>query len=480
MKLIATSGAYSSRSIIANAQRCVNLYPEINPPDTKSPVPVTHYMRPGKRQLAIPPALGPGRGMYTATNGDLFVTVDDVVYFVDSNFVYSALGNIGSGTSIVSMADNGQDVGDEIVVVDGSPNGWVITMSTRAFNPIVDATGTFVGSNRVDYLSGFFLFNAPNTPYWYISLANSVDFNALDIASKSSYADNIRTLGVRQREVWLIGNVSTEPWYLSGAADFPFEAVASTFSPYGTGATYSMVPIDARLFWLSQNLEGERMVVMTEGYQALRISTHALEAELLKYTTVADAIGGKYQIGGHIFYALHFPTADKTWAYDLATKQWAEQTWTDNDGVEHRDRATFYTHAYGKIIGQDWETGLLYELTNDVYQDNNLPILFRRGYPHRMDEMKRMTDWALTVDIQGGTTEDGEADPQLYMRYSDDRGATWSDPQQRPFGKIGEFNTSPQFTRMGEARDRVYEIFWSENLKTALNGLYLDAEQAET
>lgn len=478
-----TSGAYSARSIIANAQRCVNLFPEKNPDETKPPVPVTHYQRPGKLLLATPPATGTGRGLYRATNGDLYATIDDIIYFVSDSWVFSAVGNIGHGTSVVSMADNGQDVGDQICVVDGSVNGWEIVLSTRAFSQIVDATGTFVGANRVDYLQGFFLFNAPNTPYWYISLTNSLTFNALDIAAKSSYADSIQTLGVRQREVWLIGVLSTEPWYLSGAADFPFEAIASTFVPYGCIAKYSMCSIDVNLFWLSQDLKGQGIAVQSDGYNAKRISTYALEQEWQQYETLEDAVASTYQVAGHTFWSISFPTADKTWVYDLSTGQWYQSTWTDTNGDEHRDRVAFYAHAYGKVVGQDWETGELYEIDTETYTDNGDAIFFRRGFPHVLNEMKRLTHWSLTVDIQCGTTSetgDEDDDPMLNMRYSDDRGQTWSDPVTSTFGRIGQYDISPQYQRLGMARDRVYEVFWAEDLKTALNGLYLEAEQSES
>lgn len=486
-----TSGAYSARSIISDCQRCVNLYPEANTTPagimgwpsvggTKPPVPVTHYQRPGKNLLAIPPKQGPGRGLYRATNGTLYAVVDDTVYSVNSSFAFSAVGNIGHGTSVVSMADNGQDVGDNLVLVDGSSNGWVITMSTNAFAPIVDPTGLFVGSNRVDYLQGFFLFNAPNTPYWYISQADSVTFNALDIASKTSYADNIKTLGVRQREVWLIGDLSTEPWYLSGAPDFPFEAIASTFVPYGCVATYSMLSIDVSLFWLAQDLKGQGIVVKSNGYAAERISNHAIENEFLSYPTLTDAVAGTYQIEGHIFYILSFPSADKTWVYDLATGQWHELTWTDNDGAEHRDRCPFYAHAYNVIVGQDWETGLLYQIDTNTYQDNGQPIVFRRGFPHVLNEMKRVSHWSFVADMQCGTTTDNTANPQLNLRYSDDRGQTWSDPIMTTFGQIGQYDISPQFRRLGMARDRVYELFWSENMMTALNGAYIEVEPSSS
>jgi hypothetical protein len=47
-------------------------------------------------------------------------------------------------------------------------------------------------------------------------------------------------------------------------------------------------------------------------------------------------------------------------------------------------------------------------------------------------------------------------------------------------GKTGQYQDSPQFTRLGTARDRVYELYWSVSIKTALNGVYLEGEDAES
>jgi hypothetical protein len=484
-KLLLTSGAYQSRSVTANAQRCLNLYPEANPTETNPPVPVTHYTRPGKKLFALPPTLGAGRGLYRATNGDLYTAIDSTLYFVNSAGVYSAIGDLTEKTNpIVSMADNGEDVGNEMVVVDGTTNGWTVTLSSRAFAAISDGTGTFVGSTTVNYLSGFFLFNAPGTPFWYTSLLNSVTFNALDLASKNAYADNIAIVGVRQREAWLIGQLSTEPWYLSGASPFAFEAVSTTFVAYGCVAPYSQVTLDSELFWISQDLKGQAIVVQSSGYKAERISTHAIEQILQGYIatagTIADAIGSTYQVGGHTFYTLSFPTADATWQYDIATKQWSQLCWLDNDGNEHRDRCVLYVNAYNQVLGLDWQTGILYTIDVNTFTDNGLPIKCLRSFPHVVDEMKRITHWALVADMECGTTVDTVNTPLLNLRYSDDRGVSFSDYITTSMGNIGEYLTSPQFTRLGMARDRVYELSWSEPIKTALNAAYILTEQAQS
>jgi len=476
-----TSGAYQSDAVIANLQRCVNLYPEINPGDTKPGAPVTHWQRPGKKYLSSPGKAGVARGLYRASNGDLYAVVADIVYFIDPQFRWFAIGVIQDGTSTASMADNGAFAGNELVLVDSTPNGYVINMQTKAFAPIVDSSGLFKGSNVVCYLQTFFCFNVPNTQNWIISNSDSVTFDALDIAAKVSYADNIQTIGVRQREIWLIGSLTSEPWSLTGAPDFPFEAISSTFIPHGTAAVYSLVSSDVSLFWVQQALTGERMIVQSVGYEAQRISTHAIEDILAKMPTVADAIGQTFQIRGHTFVVWTFPTADRTLVYDISTKQWCEFAWTDDDGNLHQDRVRYYAHAYGKILGLDWETGDLVEIDPQTFTDFGKPISFIRGWPHVIDMMNRVTHWAFTADIQCGTIQDPNAEaPILSLRYSDDRGQTWSDWFQQSLGKTGEYMLSPQFRQLGMARDRVYELMWSANAFTPLNGAYIDLEGSQS
>lgn len=157
-----TSGAYSAPSIIANAQRCVNLFVEANPQDTNPPVPVTHYPRPGLTSLSNVPTPGRGRCLYTATNGDLYAVVDQQVYYIDPDFAWHSLGTLLSPvTTPVIMADNGSNV----LVVDGDASGNNIALATRTMTIMGDPN--FLGGTRVDFLDSFLILNQPNTKNWY-------------------------------------------------------------------------------------------------------------------------------------------------------------------------------------------------------------------------------------------------------------------------------------------------------------------------
>ena len=478
-----TSGAYQSSSVIANCQRCVNLFLEGNPEKTKPPAPTTHYVRPGKVTLGTPAAPGLARGLYAASNGKLYAVVGNNVYYIDPGWQFNLLGTIGAGTSVVSMADNGEFAGNDLVLVDGTTNGYVITMSTNAFAPVVDPTGLFTGSDVVRFIQTFFLFNKTGTQNWYISLSDDIAFNALDIAAKASYADNIITIGVRQREVWLIGSLTTEPWSLTGAADFPFEAIPSTFVTHGILNAQSLVNADTKLFWLSNNLQGKAMFFSTEGYEVKRISHHGIEQIVQNFNSPGDCVSSTYQQDGHTFVVWSFPTDDMTLVYDLATEQWAQFAWTDGNGVLRRDRTVFYANAYGKTVGIDWETGELVEIDSDTYQDNDgTAITCIRGFPHVLNEMKRLTHNSCTVDVECGTITDPDRDPIMNLRYSDNRGQSFSQTLQTSMGMTGEYDISPppQFNNLGMARDRVYEVFWAEKMKTALNAVYIEVEEAES
>ena len=123
------------------------------------------------------------------------------------------------------MADNGIT----LVLVDGSPNGYTINLTTNAFALLVDGTGAFTGADRVRYLDTFFLFNRPNSPVFYSSLSNGTSFDPLYFASKTGFADNLVAIEVMHREIWLIGDKTTEVWFNAGSAAFPFQSVPGSF-----------------------------------------------------------------------------------------------------------------------------------------------------------------------------------------------------------------------------------------------------------
>jgi hypothetical protein len=259
---------------------------------------------------------------------------------------------------------------------------------------------------------------------------------------------------------------------------------------------------------LSRNPQGQALAVMTKGYSVQAISTRALEYEWSTYATVADCIGGTYQIAGHTFIIFHFPTADRTWAYDLATRQWHRRTWIDTNGVPHRERVSFYASVGAQggypptIVGQDWATGQIYALDPQTYTDNGTPIVFRRTFPHQLKDMHEVTHTAFVADFETGDivgySEPSKVlgspwsagfsagfgplagqwippnGPAICMRMSNDGGKTWGNYRIKGLVTSGYYRSMMRWRGLGMARDRVYELMWAYPGKSALQGAYLE------
>jgi hypothetical protein len=180
-----TGGAYQNRSLLPNAQRQVNLYSENNPQNSQAPTPVTTYLTPGLRLLVTAPNIEGYRATYRASNGDLYVCVGSQVYYVNPSFVFSLLGVIPDNTTPVSFSDNGI----VMVLVDGTGTGYCVDITPTSISglPVPRTWGAiadpnFLGSNFVDYIDTYFVFNQPGTSNLYISLSE-VSFQMLTQSS---------------------------------------------------------------------------------------------------------------------------------------------------------------------------------------------------------------------------------------------------------------------------------------------------------
>lgn len=476
-----TGGAYSARSVIANAQRCVNLFPETNPPVESPPVQVTHYLTPGLVTL-LQPAAATVRAVYRASNGALYVVVGTNVYFIDTSFNATLQGTIAAGTTPVSLADNGSIV----VLVDNTTAGYWISLAAPGLNTIVDPA--FYGARRVCYLDGFFVFNRPNTNQFYLSppFWNGVDpFDATYIASKTGGPDQIISIAVVNGNLWLVGQITSEVWYNVGAADFPFARQPGVFVEHGMLRGWTIWEADVEVFWLGRDKQGIAVVFMGKDYQAIRVSNYALEDILQGYgqDNLNDASGFTYQQGGHTFYVLVLPNANATWVYDISTGLWHERTWTNpGTGQEQRSRVNCGAFAYGYMIVGDHSNGKIYKWDLDAYNDDGDPIVRRRGFPHLVAGGDRISYASFQIDMAVGTPSGGPSTENVYVRWSDTRGETWGVPVALPlgFGTTNQFYQSPKIWRLGMARDRVFEVYWSFNYQTALQGAWITLEKAET
>lgn len=67
-------------------------------------------------------------------------------------------------------------------------------------------------------------------------------------------------------------------------------------------------------------------------------------------------------------------------------------------------------------------------------------------------------------------------DPQMMLRWSDDAGETWSNELSASMGKVGEYKKRVIFRRLGQSRDRIFQISISDPVKRVITGASLEAK----
>jgi hypothetical protein len=392
--------SYVARSVNAADNRCVNLFPEIVPEAGKEPAFLQRC--PGLRPLTL---IGDSliasdtqgiRGLW-AFGGYLYVAAGGKLYRVDQNYVQTEIGLI-NGSGPVSMSDNGTQL-----FVACNPDAFIYNTSTGVFAQITDPD--FPGAVTVGYLDGYFVFNEPNSQrFWVTSLNDGTAIDPLDFASAEGNPDDVVSLMVDHREVWLFGNNTVEVWYNAGLADFPLARIDGAFMETGCLAPYSVAKLDNSVFWLGSDARGNGIVYRNQGYNAQRVSTHAIEWQIQQYNVLNDAIGYSYQQDGHSFYVLTFPTAQATWVFDVATGAWHERAFWD--GVRfRRHRSNCQVNFNGKVIVGDWENGNLYAYDPSVFTDNFYPQRWLRSWralPTGQNNLKRTAQHMLQLDCESG------------------------------------------------------------------------------
>lgn len=468
-------GSYTARSRNFDAQRCVNLYPELSGSGTSKSV-AALYGTPG---LSLWANLSGGnvRGLLRFTASIGLAVVGTNVYKLDSSGASTLIGTISAGTTPVSLASNGTIV---MMVTGAGGLGYFIDPVAGTVTTIADAD--FVGGDRVDFIDGYFVWNQPGTQNYQITQLYGTDIDALDFAAAEGSPDLLISLIVDHREIWLFGEDSTEVHYNSGNQDFPFERIQGAFIEHGCAAKNSVAKMDNTVYWLSANKHGQGMVQRAAGYTPERVSTHAVEFAIDEYQRtgrIDDAIAFTYMQEGHAFYVLTFPTADATWVFDAATGLWHERAWRDTEGDLHRHRANCQMQFANSTIVGDWESGKLYKLELDTYSDDGALISRIRSAPHIAgDDYKRIRYHALQVDMEAGvglSSGQGE-NPQAMLQWSDDGGHTWSNEHWASFGRIGEYRRRVRWRRLGNSRDRVFRLTITDPVKVAIVGAAVDAE----
>jgi len=469
-------------------------------------------------------------------NGVLFNGLGGYAVIVDGQFGYfyqlsgtsktvTFTGNLTSGTNVISfppgqlvpnylivasnavLTDSASAiVGSFITAISFTANTITITANANsnqtndtfslnipAFGQITDPA--FLGADRVAFIEGWLIFNQPGSRTFYTNapVPYTLTFAGLFYALKDSSTDNLVTLFENNREIWLVGERTSEVWYNAGGANFAFSRLPGIGPQMGCSAKHSIARVGTNLAWLAQNEQGQNIVVMTNQYSVDRISNHSVEFAISTYPQVSDAIGDCYEEQGHVMYVLTFPTADTTWVFDVTTSEtlrspdawWQRLSWNAATATYHRHIGNVFVNFANIRMWGDYQTGQIHQQSRSIYTDNGAPLRAQRRAPHiwARESRKRIFQSSMQVEFTPGVgLQTGQgSNPQAMIRWSDDGGFSYGNEVDVQIGLVGDTRNRAIVWQCGEARDRVWEVNFSDPVPRDIIGatLFGEAEDAQ-
>jgi hypothetical protein len=400
------------------------------------------------------------------TSGTLFLGQTIEGSTVTAQTIITAFGT-GTGGAGTYTVNNSQTVTSRTLY----GLNWSVLPSTD---------GAFTGATSVDIVDNYFVYNRPDTQQFGASAVLSPISSSLSFGSKDGAPDDLVSLIVDHREVYLLGEVSSEVWIDAGTSPFPLQRIPGTSTQHGIAAKYSVARLGNSFAYLSRNIRGQAQIVQMNGYVPTRISTHAVENSLTNQN-VSDAVAWTYQLEGHEVYVISFPSIQLTWCYDVATQMWHKWLYTNNLGQYERARGNCCAQFQGLVLIGDYSNGKIYKLDRDNYTDDGQQVRRLRRAPHLVADFQRQYFDELQIQFQPGVgLSTGQGDnPQAMLKWSDDGGSTWSNEHWVTIGAIGRYANRAIWRRLGWARDRVFEVSISDPVKAVIVSANLKAYAGE-
>ena len=441
------------------------------------------------------------------TSGTLYVGQTIQGSGVTTQTIITALGS-GSGGTGTYTVNNSQTVASETLYA----LNWTVLPSTD---------GAFTGGDTCDIVDNYFVYNRPSSQQWGASGVLSPISGNTSFSSKDGSPDNLVALIVDHREVYLMGETSSEVWTDVGGNPFPFQRIPGTNTQHGIAARFSLARLGNSFAYVSRNNRGQAQIMQMNGYVPTRISNHAVENSLTNQY-VDDASAWTYQLEGHEVYVVSFPTLNLTWAYDIASGMWHKWLYTENDGTYSRHRGNCCAVFQSMVLVGDYSNGSIYELDKQNYTDNGQKTRRLRRAPHLVSDFQRQYFDELQIQFQPGVGTSGlsvatsgmfigdpyiiypDAQliigpldivylgiknaingntptnyPQAMLRWSNDGGSTWSREYWVTIGQLGKYKNRAIWRRLGMARDRVFEVAISDPVNAVIVSANLKATQGE-
>jgi hypothetical protein len=459
--------SYKHSALPVSAQRLVNMYGEVQTKSAKARA--TVHGCPGVADW-LRVGLGPIRGSIVM-NDLLYVVSGRELWTIERDGTKILRGSGIAGRNRITAAENGF----EIVIVNGT-NVFSYLLSDNTLVQVGSA-GAYA-SDTVTVINSVFVLEKKGTNQFYISgILDGRTYDVLAFASAEGKSDNIKAVTEYNGLLYLFGAITIELWDYTGAAIFPFSAVKGGVITRGIASSLAFATEDKSLFLLGEDIVAYRVF----GGTLQRISDPAIEQEWATYPTVTDCFAFVVLFEGHKWIYFTFPTANKTWGYDIAGGLWHERSSYDYTGFENKWRVTTSVKIYDQIVVGDGVSNKIGVLTKNLWTEFGDPIVAEMIVPPVYDDGKQMSAAAIELDIDAGygTTTGQGTNPVVRMRISKDGGHNFGNERETTLGRVGQYTARSRWTGIGSARQWTFGFKISDPVPRTFTALRLMDYYAE-
>lgn len=303
---------------------------------------------------------------------------------------------------------------------------------------------------------------------------NDSTWGALNFQTAESRPDGLVALSENTAEAAMFGTSTLEIFGLSTDPLIPYQRI-NTLN-LGLLAAYSVVRVDAQYYFL----DDKRRIITTDGRSYENIS-EAIQRDLLGLGAATDCYGYRERTDRNDCLVFVFPTAGRTWAYDMGSKKWHERG--IYDGVSRNVAYPVVTSTYWpalnlNVCARTGTLGLSYVDTNvrTDYAATMLAELITGWWDGGTANRKRSS--RLRVTMRRGTATLGATGGLLEVAVQND-GLGWSAFKPINVGQPSDLNQSKDLRFGGVFRRRRYWVRYAGADEISVEGLYDDVEDLE-
>lgn len=418
------------------------------------------HKRPGLTQFVNLGENTPVDGLYYWTRQNIIVAVcNGKVFKVEEDGTTTDITGTATMTGLVrpTFADV---LGTNLYIASSGKIGEFST-STGAYLTDGDAPTTV---RFVDTINQVLVGLNDNSERFDWSDAGDPTAWSVNFATNETVPDLTLSMYAANAYLYFWGQNSLEVWRDDGST---FVRELQGAIQRGTIAAYSVTEILGSFFWLDHTRE----VIRMDGFQPQVISNPELTRFIRSLSTASDAKGDYLRIAGKHFYILSFPTDEKTLAYDITLNRWEEWTYYDTVSAEHKrwlGNCVAEASAWNKILVGDRRTGLIYEISDSLTDDNGNTIrtVLRSDFiDHGLSDTYKFCN---KINLVFKRADTATTPGVVLMRHREEGSTDWSDYQQANLEAQGRTEVKAEFRRLGKYKRRQWEFVVSDDTLTSM------------